>query len=483
MKFHLARGSFIFILFCITFFPITTRTVQADDVEDFVTKLKTHYQEYPQLDAFALNYHYLGREDPYSAWDYRMSERYMALRMVEIDLVRKHFFENDIHHFPDGKTFNRIQFQNDKESLFYDKNGLTLGKRIIRQSMDSFEELKGFLFGNVDFLAVTPLLEEPNIKATITVQHDKLSERTTLVHTVSDNNTTEYVFRNSPLQLISINKKSQQRRFVYGDYQTTDGITFARSIHKYFGGEASPSFIHRIDQLRILDKIEPVRFQVPEDFGPIIPETDRNLVSKKIAEDTFLVTDASALRNILFKVNGDEIMLFGVPASTKLAEQTIKLILDQFPNKKITSVYVTHPHAHHIAGLPAFAKRNITIRADVYTIDAIKAYPRFAEDIATFNFETIEHDEVIDDVRFYVLESTHSKRQSFAYFENSAIIYQANFLEVPFDNSIAKIIPSYTKAFIDFVRSKHLKINRIVGHHRNNNISVETMNKVYEARH
>lgn len=81
----------------------------------------------------------------------------------------------------------------------------------------------------------------------------------------------------------------------------------------------------------------------------------------------------------------------------------------------------------------------------------------------------------------YVLENTRSKRQSFAFFEQEGIIFQTDFLEVAFDNTIAKILPSYSKRFIEFVRSENLKVNRIVGFHRNNDISPEVMNKSYQT--
>jgi hypothetical protein len=155
--------------------------------------------------------------------------------------------------------------------------------------------------------------------------------------------------------------------------------------------------------------------------------------------------------------------------------------LKQFPQKKITSVYVTHPYSDHIAGLTAYAKLGAEIRADAYSIEAIKAYPRFKEDLETFKFQMIANDELIDGVRFYVLENFRAKRQSFAYFESSGIIYQSDFLEVAFDNTIPNILPSYTKTFIDFIRRKQLKIERIVGHHRNNDISIDVINKLYDS--
>lgn len=479
MKVNLVRYSRILTFSGMALF--TTTTAWAGEAEDFVAKLKIHYQKAPTLEVFALNYHYLGKENPYQAWDYQSPERYMALRMVEIDLVKKHFVERDIHHFSGGLTFDRVQFQNDKESLFYDRNGLSLGKRILKQSLDSFEEIKGHIFMNLDFLAVKPLLEEIDIAATITLYQDEISGKTTLTHQMSNDNVIDYVFIGSPLQLVSIDNKLQRRTYVYGDYQTSNGITFARSILKYNAGVTKPEFVHRIDQLHILDEIEPARYIVPKEFGPIIPESDRTLVSKEIAPNLYLVTDASGWRNSLFKINGGDIMIFGAAISTERAEETIKLIYNQFPNKKITSVYVTHPHSDHIAGLPAYTKRRIAIHTDAYSIAAIKAYPPFANDIDTFKFQTIEHNQIIDGARFYVLENSHSKRQSFVHFNDSGIIYQANFLEIAFDNTIAKVIPNYTKTFIDFVRSKQLKVSRIVSHHRNNNVSVDVMNKIYNA--
>lgn len=480
MKVNQTRNLLNFIFASLTLLIVTISTAWSGEVENFVSKLKSHYQKAPSLEAFSLNYHYLG-SSRYSAWDYQVPERYLAIRMVEIDLVKKQFVENDIHHFPNGRTFNRVQFQNDSESLFYDKNGLALGKRILKQSMDTFNEVKGHIFTNVDFLALSPLLEEPNIVENIKLHQDKSLGKTTLTHQISDDIVIDYVFNNSPLRLEKVDNKSQRKIYVYDDYQITNGITFARSIHKYFDGETNPSFIHRIDQLNIIDRIDPARFEVPKEFGPIITEADKTLVSKEIAPDLYLVTDSSAWRNTLFKVNGDDIMVFGAPVSIVLAEKTIALIHEQFPNKKITSVYVTHPHSDHIAGLPAYAKLGIVIRADAYSISAIKAFPYFADDIASFQFQTIEHNQMIDGARFYVLESPHAKKQSFVHFKDSGIIYQADFLEIAFDNNIAKVLPNYTKTFIDFVRNKQLNINRIVGHHRNNNISVDIMNEAYEA--
>ncbi|WP_448564633.1 hypothetical protein [Thalassotalea ganghwensis] len=80
-----------------------------------------------------------------------------------------------------------------------------------------------------------------------------------------------------------------------------------------------------------------------------------------------------------------------------------------------------------------------------------------------------------------MLESSHTKEQSLAYFEKSQIIYEGDFLEVPRDNTITRHMAQVEKEFIEFIRSEDLAIKRIIGHHRNNNISPKVMNAFYQA--
>ena len=484
MKVNLTGDLLAFAFISMALFSITISMAWAGEAEDFVAKLKTHYQKTRLIKSFSMthNYLYLGINGAYRSWDYQAPNRYTAFKVTEFDLEKNHYVESVVHNYPGGRKLDEIHFQNNTDSFRSEKTGVPYGKRIVRQNLDDYEGFKNLIVVNVDFLAIRPLLEETDVEANIKIIQDKMSRKTTLIHTSLDDKVIEYVFDNSSLRLLSLNNKSLRRIYYYDEYQTTDEITFARSIVQYSNGATTPTFIKHIDRFDIQEGIDPAKLQVPHGYGPEIPKRDRTLVSKEIAPDLYLVTDSSAWRNILFKVNDDEIMVFGAPISPKLAEQTIKLIHSQFPKKKITSVYVTHPHSDHIAGLSAYAKRGVVITADAYSIAAIKAYPPFAEQAVTFKFQTIEHDQTIDGVRFYVLENTHSKLQSFAYFKDAGIIYQADFLEVAFDNTIAKILPSYTKPFIDFVRGNQLKFNRIVGHHSNNNISLEVMNRTYAVK-
>jgi hypothetical protein len=470
-------SAFIYLVLYSNTIPV----VIAGEAENYIDKLTLHYHKTSSITAFSLSYRYFGRSDPYQSWDYQAPSRYSAFKVTDMDLSKKHYAQNVVHHYTGGLLVDEVHFQNNTESLRYEQNGILFGKRVSKQSMNSFERYKNLTLMNVDFFAIRPLLEETNVEKNVNVLQNALSKDITLIHKTSDDKVMEYVFSSSPLRLLSINNKSRRRIYVYGDYKTSNGLTFAHSLIKYYNGDTVPSFITQTDSFAIIDEIEPTKLQLPDEYGSIIPVFNNELALTEIAPDLYLVANDSANRNTLFKVSGNEIMVFGAPVNNKRSEQTIKLILAQFPHKRITSVYVTHPYSDHLAGLAAFTKIGAVIRADAYSIKAIKAYPRFKKDLATFTFQAIEHNDLIDGVRFYVLENSRAKRQSFAYFEDDGIIYQSDFLDVPFDNTIPQILPNYSKTFIDFVRSKQLKIKRVVGHHRNNNISLDVMNKLYDS--
>jgi len=484
MKHNLARflPAVPFALLGLASFIIMVPAASAIEVEDYVAKLKTHYQNTLKIKAFSLNQHFTNKQyRSHNYWDYQTPNVYMSVRSAEVDLEKKHFYDNDILYYAGGRLYDRVKFQNDTESFFYERSATSLGKAILNEGMGNFDRSIRYMVMNIDFLAVRPLLEESNIKGNITLHQNGKSGTTTLTHKTSDESVVLYEFSNNPLQLVSVNHGPLGGLYVYDDYQTTRGITYARTVNSYYEGTTEPTYIKFNDHFEVLEKVDPSKLQLPDGYGPILARGDGVLVSKEIAQDLYLVTDSSAATNSLFKVTGDKITVFGASGYPRLADKTIKLILGQFPKKKISSVYVTHPHGDQIAGLKAYVDQGIEILADDYSIAAIKAYPRFAEDIASFKFRTIEHEQIIDGAHFYVLENMHAKRQGFVHFKDSGIIFQAHFLHIPRDNTIANVIPSYTRTFIDFVRNKQLKVNRIVGNDENNNISVEVMNKTYDA--
>lgn len=459
-----------------------TANASAGETEDFVDELKSHYEKTRSIQRFSLNYHFLNKQyRTLDYWEHAFPDRVMSLRMVEVDLEKKHFYDNDILYAPGGKLLDRVQFQNDSHSYYYEKNGNVLGKGFLNRGMGNFDRFMGFMAFNVDFLAVRPLLDEINIQDRVTLRLDQNAGTTTLTHNTFDNSIIDYEFDNVSLRLLSIVDKTRSARYVYNDYQTTRGLTYARSVNKFYNGDSVPAYISFNDKFDIIDQVDKSKLHLPSGYGPELSRGDGVLVSEEIADDLFLVTDSSAWRNSLIKVKGDDIMLFGASSSGSLADKMVKLITQLFPNKKISSIHVTHPHRTDIAGLGVYAKLGAEILADEYTISGIKAFPDFAAVIDQFKFRVIENKQKVDDVQFYVLETMHSKQQSFVHFANNGVIFQADFLNIAFDNTIPNVIPNYTRAFIDFIRHEELDFNRIVGNYKNNDISVEVVNSVYNA--
>lgn len=467
---------------CLVLLVLTASGAWAEEKEAFLAKLKNHYQDTLSIEKFSLKLHFLNkRYRDYNYWDYRYPNRFMSQRLVEADLQNKHFYDNDILYFSGGRLFDRVQFQNDKESYYYEKSGTSLGKGIIDRGMENFGRFKRHIVMNIDFLAVRPLIEETDIDGKITLEQNDKEQAVTLHHRVADEQIVSYQFSDQPLRLKSVNHRPMQGIFIYDDYLSSRGLIFAHSVTKYYDGETGPTYISYNDQFTVIDKVDPDKLRLPDGYGPVLKRGDGVLVTKEIGVNLFLVTDSSAVTNSLLKVNGDKISLFGASAGERIANKTLAFIQEHFPDKKLASVYVTHPHSHQIAGLNVFAEKGAEIIADEYTISGIKAYPKFANEIANFKFRMIEHKDVIDGAQFYVLENMHAKRQSFVHFEDSGVIFQSHFLHVPLDNTIPKVLPTYSKKFIDFIRSENLTFDRIVGNYRNNNISVEMVNQMYNV--
>lgn len=477
---NLSRMSVIFG--CIIFLILSTQNASANEVQSYLNKIKDRYSNSLAISTYSMKYHFLNRRyQDQNYWDYQTPNLYMSQRVVEVDLNKRQFYDNDIVYFSGGRLYDRVQFQNETESYFYERSATVLGRAVERRDMNNFDIFKSYNIMNIDFLAVRPLLQESDIEGKIAITKDIDSGATTLKHQVSDSETVDYIFDDASLQLLSVEHDGLGGVFVYKDYQTTRGLTFARSVYQYYDGETKPTYISFIDHFSVIEQIEPEMLKIPEGYGPVVEPGNGILEAEEIAENLYLVTDSSEVTNTLLKIEGDTITLFGAATSRATAENILAFTAQQFPTKAIGSVYVTHPHGLQIFGLDVFAARGIEVLADAYTIEAINAYEPFADTIDEFKFRPIEHEQVINGAHFYVLESLHSKRQGFVHFEDSGIIFQSSFLHVPRDNTIAKIIPSYTRTFLNFVRDKDLDVKRIVANYENNNITPDVVRKIEEV--
>jgi len=129
MKINLIRYSHTLAFACMTLFIITIPTASASETEEFVAKLKTHYQKTLPIKAFSLSHHYLNKQyRDLEYWDYKTPNRIMANRTVELDLVKEHFYDNDIYYSSGGLLRDIAQFQNDKEGVFLIKARVTFGE-------------------------------------------------------------------------------------------------------------------------------------------------------------------------------------------------------------------------------------------------------------------------------------------------------------------------------------------------------------------
>ena len=103
MKINLARYSLAFLFASMALFTITIPTALAGEAEEFVAKIKTHYQKTLRIKTFSLKYHFLNKQyRDHDYWDYQTPNRVMSQRMVEVDLVKKHFYNNDILYYSGG---------------------------------------------------------------------------------------------------------------------------------------------------------------------------------------------------------------------------------------------------------------------------------------------------------------------------------------------------------------------------------------------
>jgi glyoxylase-like metal-dependent hydrolase (beta-lactamase superfamily II) len=443
--------------------------------QSIVESIRSHYEFSKPLNKFSISYEEL-KPIAFQSYHYKKPDLIKSTYLFDFDIEKKQFYVNEQSYYPGGFIFDNVYFSEKLHTLYYDINGFEQGKQVLKfdAQMNDFKES---MIGVADFLVVDKLLEEVSTKK-IKVTFKKNNQAIIQVPQ-KDNMFVRYIFNTHPIELKSVYFSKKNATFTYNDFVKSNGITYASKVDYLVKNVLNKQFI--INNVKPINKIEKSKLLLPSGYGPIINEEDKPLEFIKIAKDLYLINHVSGDRHVLVKENHDGLMVFGAPISDKTSNKVISFINKNIPEKTIKSVYITHAHSDHMRGLTAYAKKNITILADEYSIEAIKAYPKFKGEIAQFKFQTIVNKQLINGVRFYIPKNSHSKGQSFAYFEQSEIIYEGDFLEVPFDNTVATHMSQVEKEFVEFVRKEKLKIKRIVGHHRNNNITLSHMNRYYLA--
>jgi glyoxylase-like metal-dependent hydrolase (beta-lactamase superfamily II) len=461
----------------VVIFSITSQAHEITN-DNFLNNLKRHYQATNLIDKFSISYESAG-ESVNQSYDFNKPTKIFSRKELDFDVNKESYFlHNTRGPFPGDFIFETKEFQKNMKRYRYDINGVLYGKRVLElDTKFGFQHQLDDLIEVMDIFVVKIMLDGVTNGSSVEVKIDEMSNHVIVEQKHIRLGKLTYNFQLKPLKLISLYNKRNDQLFTYSHRVLINGIDYASRVNMKEGKYERDFLIETFTKNM---GIEAAKFDIPMGYGPIVANDKKELKTEMIAENLYLISNVND-RYIAFKVNDKGIMVFGAPGSDQMSEKVMAHINEQFPMKSINTVYITHHHNDHIGGLNAYAQKGITILADAFSITAIKAYRPFTENIAKFNFRAFEHKELIDGVRFYIPENSHAKGQSFAYFEQSQIIYEGDLLEIPFDNTIASYMSETEKQFVEFVRKENLEIKRIIGHHRNGNISPEVMNAYYQA--
>lgn len=430
-----------------------------------IEKIKTHYGNI-HFNGISVDYKRISY-NPYQSYDHRNPDSIISHSFILLD--GGDFFSESSVSFPGGFNFAIKEFQHDSVGYFYDTNGVLYGRRAIPQGPERLVATHEELAELLDFKFSQKILPKLN---SLTAQIDNENNE---IHLIGGDSL-ELNFQIEPVALKSVSYPERNEKWAFSDYTMTGDIRYAQRVAEYDGLRLKADYF--VERVAESHKIPASYFVLPDSIhvhdSPPPPTS-----LEKIGDDLFLIKSLPGDRNIMFSVHESEITVYGAPLSDGISERVITLIQEQFPKHKIARVYVTHAHSDHIRGLKAYVDLGIPILTDSISIATIKDFPRYKESIKSFVFELLEEAEPMDNVSFYLVENSHCLSQSFAYFKDYEVIYQGDFLEIPADNTLPNYIPKTTVEFYQFLMEKELVVSRIVGHHRNDNISMETFREYF----
>ncbi|MDP2561401.1 MBL fold metallo-hydrolase [Psychrobium sp. 1_MG-2023] len=461
-----------YLLLCL---PLSVAAeVRSDTV--LITDLKKHYAFTKQLQKLSVTYT-KQRETVFQSnkldQPFTINSNYEKL----FDLSKGQFYYHQVHHYPGNYIFNDIIVHQEGKSILYDVNGFTKGKQL--QYLDYNQaDFHQDLAEDIDIFSAHTFLSDADSKNTTIKRSDTWAE---LTKSNAEEEQLTYRFNLQPIQLVSVMQHQSKKKTEYTNPVQKMGLTYASKVRRFTKGELKSTV--NITNIKEIPHIKQTMLAIPQGYGPFVDTKRKPLEWVKLANDLYLINHVAGNRHVLVKMDSKGLTLFGAPASSKVSEQVQLLINNNLPMKKIHSVYITHGHSDHMGGVGYFAEQGITVLADKYSIRALKAFPRFKKTATNWNYSTLKHKQTVNGVTFYLPKNSHSDGQSFAYFPMSEIIYQGDFLEIPFDNSLPTHMADVEKEFIEFLYSEKIAYKRIVGHHRNNNMTPEVVNAYYKAHH
>ncbi len=431
------------------------------DQWEIMEKIKTHFLAI-DLAGIELEYTRVSY-NPYQSFDYRNPDSLFTYNSIQ--LLDDSFYSERKATFPGGFEFELNEFQKDSTSIFYDVNGVLYGNRAIKQPsrLESIqEEVDGVLdfrhsqglFSNYDSFAISTFDRKANTIAIIGKKGD---------------DSVRLTFQIAPVQLKIAEHFKSNEKWIFSDHRLGD-FNHSTKIKFFVDGQHKRDYL--VQSIRAIESIDTSKFELPERVT-LYESPPTKPTIQKVENGLFVLKSLPGDRNVMFSIDKSVVTVFGAPISDQISKLVIELIKEHFPESSIKYVYVTHFHSDHIGGLKAYSDLGVTVLADEYTMEAIRSYPRFKENVDSFIFQSINQKMELNDFRFYQVDNSHSLTQSFVYFKKSGIIYQGDFLEIPADNSLPNYLPEATLQFYDFIIDEKLVVRRIVGHHRNDSISME----------
>ena len=407
----------------------------------------------------------------YQSYDYQSPDTLIRKYEVSFSLSPQQFHSQIRSYFPGGFVFEQYEIQPDTSSsaIAWDGNGIILGKRYVNTGKKRFQEVNKQLKSILTFLQLADLNDNDIISST---------EQHVMAETYIDSDTTIYTFEKGTMKLLTVENSLKNEEWVYQEYKEPYPHSYASKVTYKINGKER--FTYQIESVSPLIEIPRNKMELPKGYGPELKNNDEVEI-KKLSTRLYLINNVAGDRNVLFLNTGKSVIVFGAPINDKWSKKAMEVIQAELPDTPITHVYVTHPHSDHIGGLAAYASSGTTILSDHYSIEAIKHYPRFQSVISDFKFQSI-NDITLEDVTFYEVNNDHSKGQSFAYFEKEDVIYLGDFLEIPQDNTIPEHISNTAWQFIDFVIAKEIPVSRMVGHHRNDSITMDIIDQLLKQR-
>ncbi|UII81418.1 MBL fold metallo-hydrolase [Flagellimonas sp. CMM7] len=439
---------------------------------EILKRIEEHYTNDKNSKGITISYERINF-NPYQSFDFRSPDSLTSKNTITIS--DNSFFAERWVFFPGGFNFGLKEFQQNSLGYLYDLNGILMGKRAIPQDKERINEVRDELEKIIDYKFSQSLFSEQN-----KILLDSLDLKNNSVSLIKINDAKDSLwitFQINPIALKSVISHSKKEKWVFSSFTENDGIVFLEDIDYYKNGTLK--HIYSIKNISEIESMPEKELSIPD--GITIYETiTKEPEIQEIAPDLYLITPIAEDRNVLFTINRDNITVFGAPLSDRFSNQVIELIKNNFPDKNIESVYVTHAHSDHIGGLGAYVKIGASILTDSFSIETIKSFPRFKGQIDSFVFEPIKNREKRgSNTQFFVIDNSHCKSQGFVYFKNGQTIYQGDFLEIPEDNTLPTYLPLTTLEFYDFVNKEKLSIKRIIAHHRNNHITMETFKNYY----